>query len=129
MVQLQPVSARQLAHVANSGACVPKVYDAAAGVLTLGPSPDQAYEGRLLYKVASAFFADDADTNLILQRYPMLYVHAAVAELARFLFNGELEDRREALLSVALDEANARERARCLDGGVLQMSPSTGSVA
>lgn len=78
---LRPMSPLEMA---GSYTGTPQGYRVSNGKLLLAPGPNQAYAGRLQYRLVRDFFEDDDDTNLILDRYPYLYLHGAMAEFARF---------------------------------------------
>lgn len=122
------VSADQLATLQQASAGVPSGYDISGANLGLGPTPDQAYEGRLLYRVSGTFLAGDADTNAILKTYPMAYVYGALAELARFIFDPDLEAAREAAFAQAIERINQAELKKALEGAALQMQTSNSIV-
>lgn len=122
------VSADQLTQLQAASADLPQWFNVSGLNLGLGPSPDQTYEGRLVYRVSATKFAADGDTNAILQAYPMLYVHAAQAEIARFIFDSDAEGSREALFAAELEAINQAELAKALDGLALQLSPSSSVV-
>ena len=122
-LQLTQVSADQLATLQANSADVPQWFNVAAS--QVGPSPDQSYEGRLLYRVSPTFLAAAGDTNAILKAYPFAYVYGAQAEVARFNFDDDAEDRREAAFQSQIEFINRAELAKALAGAALQMTPSS----
>lgn len=120
-VLLTQVSADQLALLTDPD--VPQWFNIVAS--QVGPAPDQTYEGRLLYKIDPTFPAADGDTNSILQAYPFAYVYGALAEIARWIFDEDLEDRRETAFQAEIGNINQAESAKALAGAALQMTASS----
>ena len=124
MRQLTQVSQDQLALMSDTG--LPGWFNVAEAMV--GPAPDQTYEGRLLYRPSQAFLAADGDTNSVLTTYPFTYVHGAMAEVARFIFDPQLEASREALFGAALEAIFAAEFAKATAGAALQLTPSSRAI-
>lgn len=90
-----------------------------------GPAPDATYTGKLLYWQRPAALADSS-TNDVLTAYPSIYLHAGVLEAMLFL---EFEDqvsvtRRQAMLTAAINGANAASDRLRFSSGPLVMRPS-----
>lgn len=93
------------------GAGAPTFFRGEGAELVLEPTPDAPYSGRLLYKLARAFFSDDAAANTALERYPSLYLDGAMAELFAHTRQGEERDRYLSLFLAGIEAANAAELA------------------
>lgn len=104
----------------------PRVFAREGGYLAFGPIPDASYTGKLLYKKALTFFANDAATNGILTDHPFLYLYGALAELARFDKADEDEARFEAMFRAEMSSVEIAERNNAMDGGALRMIASGG---
>lgn len=102
---------------------VPGFYRLSGSDIIVAPIPDQTYTGKILYKVSRAFFADDSATNVILTKYPTLYIYAARKALAAYLHDAEAVSGFNALVGQMIEDINEAERGDVMDGP-LQASPS-----
>lgn len=97
-------------------------------VFAFAPVPAATQTGKLLYWRFLDFFANDAATNLILTRWPFLYLRGALAEAYRFdQFDSEAATQ-EALFRDLLASIDADSRSDALMGGVAIPRPSGGVV-
>jgi len=71
----------------NSG--IPREFTLEGGSLLLGPTPDAAYTGRMLYYSRPAVLDTDDDTNWILENAPGAYLWGALIELAAYIFDAD----------------------------------------
>lgn len=106
----------------------PRVFTLEADKIAFGPVPDTTYTGKLLYKRAFDFFANDLSTNALLTRYPFAYLYGALAEAYGFDKFDEDQAKYEALFRSEIDAINRAEQANALSGGVLQPGASGGIV-
>lgn len=99
----------------------------AGEMFAFAPIPAATHTGKLLYWRAIDFFATDAATNLILTRWPFLYLHGALAEAYRFdQFDAE-SAAQEALFRDLLASIDTESRADAMRGGV-PMPSASGAV-
>lgn len=87
-----------------------------------GPLFTGAVTGKLLYFARPAAFANDADTNVVLQQYPFLYLYGTLEALHRFKEDDDETDRFGALFGGLIESINATEAADLMRGP-LQSSP------
>lgn len=102
----------------------PAYYSTAGGVVTLYPTPDVTYSGRLLYKLSRTMFSADADTNTALTRYPLIYLYGSMSELFAHTRNAEERDRYLQLFLAAIDAAAEAEEADFYGNAALQSRPA-----
>jgi hypothetical protein len=72
--------------------------------------------------MARTFFTSDTATNTALTRYPMLYLHGALAELFRFLRDPDGAAMYGGSFNAGLVDALRSETAQLTQGAVLQTS-------
>ena len=93
--------------------------------LAVAPGPGGgAYQATLLYDAAPAAFADDTDTNPLLQRAPTLYLHGALSAGFRFWKDSAWQGY-EALFHSMLEAERRRQVADAMSGP-LRPRPATG---
>ena len=88
--------------------------------LVVAPAPDAPYAARLLYKLDRAPFADEADANTALTRYPTLYLDGALAELFAHARQGDERDRYLSLFLGGIEAANAAELEDAIGAATLR---------
>lgn len=104
----------------NLGTGVPYYFRVSGSTIYLAPTPDETYQGRILYRVSRTFFASDSATNVVLTRYPHLYLHGALAEFMRYDRDAEGEATYEGRFRAGLVDAIRAETAQVARGGKLQ---------
>jgi hypothetical protein len=104
------------------GTGVPTHYRIDSGEALLVPTPDVTYTGRLQYRLVRTFFTSDTATNTALTRYPMLYLHGALAELYRYQRDLEGVAMYQASFQAGLASANKGETAHLTQGASLRTS-------
>ena len=104
-----PLTSASEAQMRGLGGGTPAYFRVDGDELVFGPLPNGAYAGRLLYKLSRDGFADDADTNAALSRYPSLYLHGAMAELFAHARQADERDRYLSLFLSGIEAANAAE--------------------
>lgn len=72
--------------------------------------------GKLLYYQAPAALVADADTNVVLTKYPFLYLWGALEALYRYLEDDANCDRYAGLFAALIDSVNGEEAADALRG-------------
>ena len=100
----------------------------AGEMLAFAPVPAATQTGKLLYWRSIDFFANDAATNLILTRWPFLYLRGALAEAYRFDQFDTEATTQEALFRDLLASIDADSRSDALMGGVALPRASGGVV-
>jgi hypothetical protein len=115
-----PLTPASEAQMRGLGAGVPRFFRVDGTNLVFGPSPDGSYRGRLLYKPARDFFADDAAANTALTRYPFLYLYGAMAELFAHVRQAEERDRYLGLFMAGIEAACAAELEDLTAAGMLR---------
>jgi hypothetical protein len=95
----------------------PTIFGREGSNMTFGPTPDTAYTGKLLYYQALPPMSADADTNVILARYPFAYLFGALSAAAAFDKFSEEEASYEARFRSQINQIIARERADATSGG------------
>lgn len=106
----------------------PRVFAREGSYLAFGPVPDTTYVGKLLYRKALTFFANDAATNTLLTDHPFAYFLGSLAEAAAFDKFDEDVAKYEALFRAEIAQINNAEQMAAMDGGVLMPIPSGGAV-
>lgn len=85
-----------------------------------GPDPGTtSYAGKLLYQRRLAFFASGAATNVVLNRYPNLYLYGALDEAGAYSDDPRSYGERFAML---LAQINQRAQADAYAGNALSMA-------
>lgn len=115
-IQVTEASTQQVQASTVQGYGRPTLFAVDGANLTLFPSPEGSWAARLLYRIARDFFTDDASTNVILTRYPNLYLYGAMAELSRQTFDNEAVARWEPLFFGEIERVNAAEIRDVLSG-------------
>lgn len=83
--------------------------------------------GKLLFYKAPAALVEDGDTNVVLTKYPFLYLYGALEALFRYIEDDNNTDRYGGLFGALLSSINAEE-ARDAFRGPLAGSPGTAVV-
>lgn len=83
--------------------------------------------GKLLYYRAPDDLADDGDSNVVLAKYPFLYLWGALEALYRYLEDDANCDRHGGLFGALIESVNAGEAADALRGP-LCVAAATGAV-
>lgn len=86
---------------------------------TFAPSPDTTYTGKLLYTRRLAPLSAGSDTNVVLDRYPNLYLYGALDEAGAYSDDPRSYGQRFADL---LDKINSQVRSDSMAGGGMQMT-------
>jgi|ERR1043165_7715425 hypothetical protein len=92
--------------------------------LAFAPLFSTSSTGKLLYYKAPTTLAVDADTNVVLTKYPFLYLYGSLEALFRYLEDDNNTDRYGGLFGALLDSINAEE-AKDATRGPLIGSPSS----
>jgi hypothetical protein len=77
------------------------------------------YTGKLAYVRRMANFSSDSDTNLVLTRYPNLYLYGALAEAARYSDDDARLAKYERLFFGAMEAINRQAISDAYAGGPL----------
>lgn len=77
--------------------------------LAFGPLFSGSATGKLLYYKAPDLLVDDDDTNVVLTKYPFLYLYGALEALFRYLEDDNNTDRYGGLFGALIDSINAEE--------------------
>lgn len=124
----QPLSPGSLDQVmrarSNSTPTRPTIFGREGVNMTFGPTPDTTYTGKLLYYQSLPAMTADADTNVILTRYPFAYLFGALSAAAAFDKFAEEEASYEARFRSQINQIIARERADAMSGGPIAPSVS-----
>lgn len=91
--------------------------------LAFGPLFSGSPTGKLLFYKEPDALAADLDTNVVLTRYPFLYLYGSLEALFRFLEDDNNTDRYGGLFGALLDSINAEE-AKDATRGPLSGTPS-----
>lgn len=106
------------------GSGLPSLYTVEAGALRLIAAPGGEYTYTIYYLETPAFLSDSDPSNAILAAHPDLYLWGALVELARFIMDGEMEQRFLAAYGAVLTSIRAAdERRRFPISGGLQIRP------
>jgi hypothetical protein len=97
------------AQMTGMGTGVPQFYRIDGTNIVFGPTPNASFNARLLHKMARAMFSADADTNIALTRYPLLYLYGAMAEVFSHTRNIEQEVKYRQLFAAGIEEAQTAE--------------------
>lgn len=106
----------------NLGSGVPGYYRIDGTDFIIAPRPDQTYPGKALYKIATTQFSADVDTNVVLTKYPFVYLWGALAELGGYLMDAEMAAGYGGKFASEIERINRVERGDVMDGP-LQVSP------
>lgn len=98
-----------------------------AGAIVFAPLFGGEASGRLLYYRAPDALADDSDGNVVLTKYPFLYLWGALEALYRYLEDDANCDRYGGLFGALIESVNAGEAADALRGP-LCVSAASGAV-
>lgn len=115
-IQVTEASTQQIQASTVQGYGRPTLFAVSGSNLTLFPSPEGSWAARLLYSIGRDFFDDDDSTNVILTRYPNLYLYGAMADLSRQTFDNEAVARWEPLFFGEIERVNAAETRDVLRG-------------
>lgn len=94
-----------------------------ASTLAFAPLFSGSATGKLLYYAAPATLSADSDTNVVLAKYPFLYLYGSLEALFRYLADDSNTDRYGNLFGALIDSINAEE-AKDAFRGPLQGAPS-----
>ena len=83
--------------------------------------------GKLLYFQAPAALVEDGDSNVVLDKYPFLYLWGGLEALYRYLEDDANCDRYGGLFGALIDSVNACETADALRGPLVAQA-ATGAV-
>ena len=97
------------------------------GLITFAPLFASNATGKLLYYQAPGPLAADGDSNVVLARYPFLYLWGALEALYRYLEDDQTCDRYAALFGGLIESVNAEETADALRGPMAAPA-ATGAV-
>lgn len=92
--------------------------------LAFAPLFSTSSTGKMLYYKAPMTLAADDDTNVVLTKYPLLYLYGSLEALFRYLEDDNNTDRYGGLFGALLDSINAEE-AKDATRGPLIGSPSS----
>ena len=92
-----------------------------------GPVPTTTATGKILYYATPATLSADGDTNVVLTKYPFMYLYGALAELFRYIEDVDNADRYETRFRGLIAEVNKTEAWDNI-GSMTQGRPSAGSV-
>lgn len=95
--------------------------------LVFAPAFGGSATGRLLFYQAPDPLAADGDSNVVLARYPFLYLWGALEALYRYLEDDANCDRYGGLFAALIDSINAEEAADALRGP-LAVGAASGAV-
>ena len=84
--------------------------------------------GKLLFYQAPDPLMADADSNVVLARYPFLYLWGALEALYRYLEDDQNCDRYAGLFGALIDSINASEAADALRGPLAAPAASSAVV-
>jgi hypothetical protein len=118
-VVLQQTSSERLADItAQFGLAIRPSYFAVEepAVLAFAPLFAGPVNAQILYYRAPAPLAADADTNVVLAKYPFLYLFGALEALFRYLEDDNNADRYGAQFAALLASINAEEAKDALRG-------------
>jgi hypothetical protein len=104
-----PLGLATEAQMTGMGTGVPQFYRIDGTNIVFGPTPNASFNARLLHKMARAMFSADADTNIALTRYPLLYLYGAMAEVFSHTRNIEQEVKYRQLFAAGIEEAQTAE--------------------
>lgn len=104
-----PLTLAAEAQMRGLGAGAPAYFRVEGDELVLAPAPDGAGAVRLLYRLDRAPFAEDADSNTALDRYPSLYLDGAMAELFAHARQADERDRYLNLFLAGIEAAGDAE--------------------
>lgn len=96
--------------------------------LTFAPVFTATATGKLLYYFLPSGLLADSDSNVVLEKYPYLYLEGALAELFRYLSDDNAADRHESRFSGMIEAINASEAADALRPSNVTVSPSGWTV-
>jgi hypothetical protein len=82
--------------------------------------------GKLLYYKAPTTLVDDTDTNVVLTKYPALYLYGSLEALFRFKEDDNNADRYGSQFAGMIDSINASEARDAMSGPIL--GHASGSV-
>lgn len=91
---------------------------AVEGTSTLAFAPlfSGSATGKLLFYKAPDLMVDDGDSNVVLAKYPFLYLYGALEALYRYLEDDNNTDRYGALFGALIASVNAEEARDALRG-------------
>lgn len=121
-------SARLIDMTMNLPTATSPTHFAVEGVDTLAFAPlfSGSVTGQLLYYKAPAALVADADSNVVLAKYPYLYLYGGLEALYRYLEDDNNCDRYGGLFGALLDSINAEEAKDALRGPLV--GSASGSV-
>lgn len=81
--------------------------------------------GKLLFYKAPSQLADDGDTNVVLTKYPFLYLYGALEALFRYIEDDNNTDRYGGLFGALIESVNSLETKDAFRG---PLAPSPGTA-
>lgn len=100
----------------------PYNYTIIGGLIYFGPPPDAAYSANVVYEAEVTPLSNDDPTNIVLSKWPNVYLWGALKEAANFARNVEYEGICEGNFMAAIDAANKMEWH---SGGPMRMHVDT----
>jgi hypothetical protein len=94
------------------------------GTLVFAPLFGGTASGKLLYYRAPDALAADGDGNVVLAKYPFLYLWGALEALYRYLEDDQTCDRYGGLFGALIDSINAEEAADAARGPLVAPAAS-----
>lgn len=109
-----------------SGSGVPQAFAISGSTLYLGPTPDAAYQIRIVYYAAVPALSALAPTNWVLASHPDLYLYGSLMHSAPYLYDDARTQVWAAAYQAVLDRLDAADQSARWSGGVLTMRSGRG---
>lgn len=106
----------------EAGTGRPKTYTITGSAITLGSSPDSAYQYTVQYFQKMAQLVNDADTNVLLTYAPSIYLYATLIELAIFTMDEKQRATWSAMYERTVDDLNSADWG---DGALMAVRTDT----
>lgn len=100
----------------------PYRYTIIGGQIVFGPTPDASYPVSIVYEAEFVPLSDTVTTNIVLAKWPNVYLWGALKEAANFSRNQPYEASCEAGFQSAINDANLLEWH---SGGPMRMRTDT----
>lgn len=100
----------------------PYNYTIVGDLMYFGPVPDAAYAANIAYEAEVIPLSDTTQSNIVLEKWPNVYLWGALKEAAKFSRNKAFEDSCDADFILAIDVANKLEWH---SGGPMRMRVDT----
>lgn len=132
---LKPLSPAEFADLPASYIGMPSGYLVSNGALSLWPTPDTTYTGRLIYRQTIPALTTDNPTNWLLASHPDAYLFGSLLQAELYGWNDERLQLLQAKLSDTIQSINIAAQRKRYGGGPLVMvtdthdSPYSRSVA